>query len=181
MSWTTFHHRGEILRDVVDATNTRLDGIVPMDVPGVAANFENELDLIGALVLKWNARLAGNIERALAEEPDDLRAAVVAAWQTTSVELPGLRMVIDHYTDAPLSAEMDRAMTRSRNWELGRLAAAAGLASGHGPAAVRVGRTLETQARAGLDSPELSVPETHLVPAAGAPSFVERIRAVLAA
>ena len=33
-----------------------------MDVPGVAERFRDELDLLGALHLKWHTRLAGHIE-----------------------------------------------------------------------------------------------------------------------
>ena len=78
MSWKTFHHRGETLRDVEHVANERRDGALPMSVPGVAENFTDELDLVGALVLRWHARLSGNIERAMAGEPLDLEAAVAA-------------------------------------------------------------------------------------------------------
>ena len=57
MSWKAFHHRGETLRVVVDTANERRDGVLPMDAPGVTENFTDELDLIGALLLKWHARL----------------------------------------------------------------------------------------------------------------------------
>ncbi len=180
MSWKTFHNRGEILRDVVDTANTRADGVLPMDVVGVAENFKDELDLIGALVLKWSARLSGNVERALAEEPVDLESAVVTAWRTTAEQLRGLRMVLDHYTANPSSPEMDRAMGRSQAWEWGRLAAAAGLSSGVGGAAVETGHRVEERARTGLEGP-IGTRRVVTDAAPAGPSFADRIRAVLAA
>ena len=36
MTWTSFHSRGEILRDVIAVANQRRDGLLPMDVDGVA-------------------------------------------------------------------------------------------------------------------------------------------------
>ena len=38
MTWTSFHSRGEVLRTVEDAVNARRDGILPMDIDGVAEN-----------------------------------------------------------------------------------------------------------------------------------------------
>ena len=76
MSWNDFHHRAEILRAVVDTADENRDGVLPMHVAGVAENFTDELDLVGALLLKWHARLSGNIERALMREPMDLEDAV---------------------------------------------------------------------------------------------------------
>ena len=34
MTWKSFHNRGEILRSVTAAANTRRDGLLPMDVDG---------------------------------------------------------------------------------------------------------------------------------------------------
>ncbi len=75
MSWNSFHTRGETLRVVMDTVNDRRDGLVPTEVPGVAEHFTDELDLVGALLLKWHARLSGNVERALGREPLDLESA----------------------------------------------------------------------------------------------------------
>src|SRR5205085_7689339 len=82
MTWNAFHHRGDVLRAVVEAADQRLDGILPLDVPGTRERFADEIDLLGALSLKWHARLSGNIERALGTEPMDLESAVVRAWPT---------------------------------------------------------------------------------------------------
>lgn len=48
-------------------------------LPGLSESFTGELDLIGALLLKWHARLSGNIAHALAREPMDLESAAAVA------------------------------------------------------------------------------------------------------
>jgi len=187
MSWTAFHSRGETLHAVVDTANANRDGILPMQVPGVTENFTDELDLVGALLLKWHARLSGNIERALVREPLNLEAAVAAAWRTTAEQLPGVRLVVDRCTLSPETPEMATAMERAREREWIRLAAAAGLANDRGPAAVEAGRRVEELAREGLELPTPDVPtrvqandETSGDPSP-TESFVDRIKAVLAA
>ena len=37
MTWTSFHRRGDVLRDVIAAADQRLDGTLPRDVDGVSA------------------------------------------------------------------------------------------------------------------------------------------------
>ncbi len=177
MSWTAFHSRGETLHAVVEAANANHDGILPMQVPGVTENFTDELDLVGALLLKWHARLSGNIERALMREPMNLEAAVASAWRTTAEQLPGVRLVVDRCTLRPETPEMAAAMNRAREREWIRLAAAAGLASDHGPAAIEAGRRVEDLAREALGH------ATDDTPGDPSPteSFVDRIKAVLAA
>lgn len=69
VSWTRFHRRGEVPGAVVAAAVERGDGVLPTEVPGVTETFADELDLIGALQLKWHARLSGNSERAFVGEP----------------------------------------------------------------------------------------------------------------
>ncbi|MGA8245612.1 MAG: hypothetical protein WB797_01790, partial [Nocardioides sp.] len=100
MTWTTFHHRGEVLRTVTLTADERRDGILPMDVDGVRETFGDELTLLGALQLRWHTRLSGHIERALIERPSDLEQAVVDAWHATADELPGTRLVLDHHRTA---------------------------------------------------------------------------------
>ena len=179
MSWKTFHNRGETLRRVEHIANDRRDGALPMGVPGVAENFTDELDLVGALLLRWHARLSGNIERAMATEPMDLEAAVAAAWRTTAEEMPGVRMVIDRCTEAPSTPEMERAMNRAHDRETAYLATAAGLSSGYDSAAIGAGRRVEQLARTGLAVPQVQEPLVE--PDAPTESFADRIRAVLAA
>ena len=204
MTWTSFHSRGEVLRTVEDAVNARRDGILPMDIDGVAENFADELDLIAALILRWHARLSGNIERAIAAEPLDLTAAVVNAWRTTAAAAPGVRAVIDSCTAAPLDAAMATALQRAQQKEWARLANVAGLASDESAAALRAGQEVEAAARAGLVAtqpitqpttqpitqarPEPTNRErtsagTDLSQSSRAPqvSFVDRIKAVIAA
>ncbi|MFL6106778.1 MAG: hypothetical protein ACJ72D_08865 [Marmoricola sp.] len=176
MTWNAFHHRGEILQTVIDAADARLDGELPMNLPGVSETFHSELDLIGALSIKWHARLSGNIERELMHQPMDIEAAIVAAWRKTSAEAPGIRMIIDRYTESPSDPEMADALARVREKEWLKLASAAGLSSDESVAAARAGERVADKARAAA-----SAPATKTVDTVGPPSLVDRIRAVLAA
>ena len=163
MTWKSFHHRAEVLRDVIAAADARRDGLVPMDVPGVAETFGDELTLIGALQLRWHTRLAGRIERELMEQPADMEAqdaAVIAAWQATAEELPGIRAIVDHYRAEPLDAAMAQAQTLAAAKERMLLAVMAGRVSTNvnGPDAVaaRVGEEIEARARASYRRPEVA-------------------------
>ncbi len=187
MSWNTFHRRGEILRAVVDTADDRRDGALPMDVPGVAESFTDELDLIGALQLKWSARLAVNIERHLHHEPADLESAVTTAWCATAEQLPGVRAVIDHHREHPRDARMDRALRRARQRERAHLAAAAGQSAQAGTRVETLARQcLQTRAQTRPEPRAETRPETRTpaqaegAPPAGA-SFADRLRAAVAA
>ena len=110
MTWSATHRRGEVLRTVVDVANSRRDGILPIDVPGLAETFPDDLALVSALQLRWHTRLSGRIERALMEQPMDLEAAVLTAWRSTAAELPGVRAIIDAHTAHPTSEAMATAL-----------------------------------------------------------------------
>jgi hypothetical protein len=199
MTWNAYHRRGETLRDVISQLDERRDGVLPWQAPGVAENFTDDLDLVGALLLKWHARLSGNLERAYALEPVDLPAAVVLAWRTTAEQMPGVRLVVDRASHG--DPELARMVAKARHLEHGRLAVAAGLASGPGPDAAAIGRELEDRARADLASLERSEVEREADPEnaiarreqelvapsrdesreEASPSFVDRIKAALAA
>jgi hypothetical protein len=184
MTWNAVHRRGEVLRDVVDEANLRRDGTLPVDLPGVAETFADDLALIAALQMRWHTRLAGRIERALADQPSDLEPAVLTAWRRTAAELPGVRMVLDAYAADPTSTEMANALATARRKEWVLLAAMAGRASASDDTAVDVGRRLEEQARMAYDPTAL--PDGHrngqraegTSPIAG---IVDRIKAHLAA
>ena len=180
MTWNAFHNRGEILRQVIAVADERLDGDLPLEVPGVRDNFTGELDLLSALMLKWHARLSGNLERELMLEPLDLEAAVARAWRVASDEMPGVRAIIDRYNAQPVDRDMATALERARDREWLRLAGAAGVASDESGAAARAGARIESAARAlepGTIHPVDLVPEQRTTPG----SFVERLKAVLAA
>ena len=177
MTWNAFHNRGEILRTVIATADERLDGKLPTDVAGVREQFSNELDLIAALMLKWHARLAGNVERELMKQPLDLEAAVARAWRTTCDELPGVRAIIDAYLAEPSGPEMAIALHNAQEREWVRLAAAAGLANDESEAAARAGARVEETARTLHPAPVEAAAEV----GAHQPSFVERLKAVLAA
>ena len=178
MTWNSFHRRGEILRTVVAAANERRDGILPTDVPGVTAFFDDELALLGSLQLRWHTRLAGRIERELMNQPMDLEAAVLAAWQGTADEMPGVRAVLDRHRDHPLDDAMARAMTKATAKERTLLAVMAGQASAHDEAsAARVGAGLEERARTTWRTPAPVGTER----AVFGDRFLERLKAALAA
>jgi hypothetical protein len=150
MTWTAFRTRGEILRDVSTTADTRADGTLPWDVEGVERVFADELDLLGALQLRWHTRLAGQIERELSSQPLDLEAVVVAAWRATARELPGIRAVIDRYREHPLDAQMADALSVSADKERELLAVMAGRAGLGDPLAAQVGAEIEARAREGV-------------------------------
>jgi hypothetical protein len=176
MTWKSFHRRGEVLRAVIATADARRDGILPMDVDGVAETFGDELSLLGALQLRWHTRLAGRIERELMRQPMDLEQAVVTAWQATAEELPGVRSIVDHYRSAPLDDAMADAMAKATAKEHVLLAVSAGQVSTQDEAAVRVGALLESKART-----RFRPFRQFTVPAPRRESLLGRIRSVLAA
>ena len=148
MTWSTFHRRGEVLRDVIDAADTRRDGLLPTDVPGVPETFEDELALLGALQLRWHTRLSGRLERTLLHQPADLDRAVVGAWHATAAEMPGVRLELDLYRAAPLVDRMAVALATATAKEHVLLAAMAGRTGATTEATAEAGRALEERARA---------------------------------
>ncbi|QYJ04261.1 hypothetical protein KUV85_00845 [Nocardioides panacisoli] len=181
MTWQTFHHRGDVLRAVIDAAEARRDGELPMDVDGVDETFRDELDLLAALSLKWHTRLSGKVHRALEGEPLDLEDAVCRGWSAAATELGGVRLILDNYRDHPVDYAMAGAMLKSTNKERQLLAVLAGRA-GLGratspdadPAAVRIGAEIEERAR------ELHR-VTPVVPVVRRRRFVDLLREALAA
>ena len=138
-TWDSFHRRGEVLRAVVEEANARRDGVLPMELPGVAETFGDEFSLIAALQLRWHTRLAGRIERALMEQPMDLESAVLSAWRGAATELAGVRRILDAYTAHPTSQEMAEALRTSHRKDWTLMAAMAGRASINDERAERVG------------------------------------------
>ena len=186
MTWNSFHRRGEILQTVVQTADLRRDGELPLQLTGVSETFRDELDLLAALQLKWHARLSGNIERALMSQLLDLEAAIASAWRLTSEQMPGVRLILDRYTETPSDPKMGAALQRASEKEWIRLAAAAGLASDESAAAARVGRQIELRARTDAAGTAATRPAGDVLAepdktAEGSPSLVDRIKAVLAA
>ncbi len=179
MTWDAHHRRGDVLRAVVDEANSRRDGALPMELPGVQETFRDELDLVAALQLRWHTRLTGRIERALMEQPTDLESAVLSAWRGTATELAGVRAILDGCAERPTSAEMGEALERARRKDWMLMAAMAGKASPQDTRAVPVGRGLEQAARAAYD-PSLPATPRHRA-AEPQPTLLGRIKARLAA
>lgn len=175
MTWKSFPNRGETLRAVTAEADRRRDGLLPMDVEGVAATFGDELSLLGALQLRWHARLSGRIERELLlQQPLDLESAVVVAWRTTASDLPGIRAILDHYREHPVDEAMATALAKATAKEQAMLAVTAGLAGPADAAASRIGARIESDARATYVFPQR-------VRAPRRASFLDRLRAALAA
>jgi hypothetical protein len=173
MTWTSFHNRGEILRSVIATAGVRRDGILPMDVSGVAETFGDELTLLAALQLKWHTRLAGHIERELLTQPLDLQGAVEVAWRNAADELPGVRKILDHYRANPTDEAMATAMAKATGKEHVLLAVMAGQASVDDATAVPFGAKIEAKAR----QDRVTVPAEPVEQ----PSLLERLKAVVAA
>ena len=176
MTWKSFHSRGAILRDVITVSNERRDGLLPMDVTGVAETFDDELALLGALQLRWHTRLSGRIERELMRQPMDLEDAVVAAWQATADELPGVLAILDRHRAEPTDAAMAAAMATSSAKERIMLAMMAGRASATDAAAERVGAAIESHARATYRPVHVPTPRR-----AEQPGLLQRLRSALVA
>ncbi len=176
MTWKSVHHRGETLRAVIATANVRRDGLLPMDVAGVAETFDGELSLLAALQLKWHTRLAGRLDRELGEQPLDLEQAVVRAWCDLADELPGVRAVLDHYRSAPLDDAMARAMAKATAKEHLLLATMAGRCSVGDASAAPVGARIEQAARRAQQQVVSfkHVGEPH-------PSLLQRLKALVAA
>jgi hypothetical protein len=173
MTWTAFHRRGEVLRTVVETADQRVDGELPLYVPGVAETFADPTDLLGALQLRWHTRLSGRIERELMSQPMDLERAVVTAWHRTADEMPGVRAVLDRHLDQPLDDTMARVARTAAAKEHVLLAVMAGRGGPDDPASETVGARIEARAR------ETHVPVRHLVEQSH--TFLDRLKAVLAA
>ncbi|GGR52174.1 hypothetical protein J2S40_000636 [Nocardioides luteus] len=173
MSWTSHHRRGEILRDVVAAIDERRDGLLPMDLPGVADTFTDELDLLAALQLRWHTRLSGRIEAELAKQPMDLEDAVVGAWHAAADDLPGLRAVLDHYYERPADDAMAVALAKSQAKERVTLAVMAGRGAYADAECVRIGSMIEARARAEY-VPSVRTPERK--PFAGLVDMLRSVR-----
>ena len=173
MTWTSFHRRGEVLRDVIASANRRRDGRLPVDLPGVAETFDDELALLGALQLRWHTRLAGRIERELLAEPMELEDAVVSAWHAAADELAGVRAILDRERTEPSTPATAEAMAKATAKEHVLLAMMAGRVSTPDAAAARVGAEIEDRARATYRPAPVTIEEPS--------GLLGRLKAVIAA
>jgi hypothetical protein len=192
MTWLAFHRRADVLRAVTDEADRRLDGILPAHVPGVSATFRDDLDLLGALQLRWYTRLSGALERSFASQPMDPDAAVRDAWVRTAEELPGIRAVLDDHVETPSTIEMAHALERAMAKEQVLLATMAGRDCGTtvdiDPRTVEAGRLLREEARATYAAgatpheaaPSPAPARTRRAEPRGSAAFVERIKDALA-
>lgn len=175
MTWTTHHNRGHVLREIETVTAERGDGLLPMDLDGVSAVFDNEMDILAALQLRWYTRLAGMIERELFDAPDaDLEGAVIHAWHLTNDELSGVRAVLDHYTTNPTDDVMRQALATARLKEHHLVALMAGLGGYGHELSIAVGGRLEERAR------ETYISAVHIAEVHERTTIRDRVRALVA-
>ena len=175
MTWNSYHRRGEVLRSVIETANVRRDGILPMDVNGVAQTFEDDIAVLAALELRWHTRLAGQIERNLMSQPMDLQSNVILAWQQTAVALPGVRAILDNYAARPETAEMADNLAASTVKEYQLVAMMAGMASEIADEeTIQAGAKLVERART-TPMPMIESDDAEVL------SFVARIRAAMVA
>ena len=179
MTWTSFHRRGDVLRDVIAAADRRRDGVLPRDVDGTSATFADDLDLLAALLLKWHTRLAGRIEREQMTQPMNLRASVVRAWHQTADELPGIRAILDQQRLRPVDAATAEVLRKSTDKEHVLLAVMAGEASAHDSLAASVGAGIEAAAKATSSSYDALDQLGEREPS-GRPSLLGRLKAAAA-
>lgn len=189
MSKQSAHRRAEVLRRALAAVEERHDARLPTDLPGARETFADELDLLGALALRWHTRLTGHLEREQVRTPRDLPGAAERAWVAAADEMPGLRAVLDHHREHPLDAAMATATAKATAKEHAVLAVAAGRAGVGDPQAARVGAHVEQAARrrrlAGLAT--LAGRAAEDGPAVAMASYrprrslIERLRALVAA
>lgn len=171
----TWHppRRDEVLREVLAEVDRRLDGELPLEVPGVDRTFRDARTLADVLHVRWQATLASEVERALTEAPDDREAAVVRAWRRAVRALPGVRMVLDREWETGDEARLGtlaRRRDRERQW----LAGQAGWPvpdRGLDVEAVAVGAALEAEGRRYYRPGQRPAP----------PPLLKRLRAALAA
>lgn len=152
MTWIA-PRRDEVLAAVLAEADLRLDGVLPMDVPGVDQTFKDAVTLASVLQVRWHATLTAHVERALGELPDDPERAVVRAWGRAARELPGVRLVLDAAREDAVGAtraRWDRRTSREQQW----LAHRAGLSQNPralDPESVALGAELEASARRYFD------------------------------
>jgi hypothetical protein len=149
MTWDAYHRREAALRSAVAVIDRRRDGRLPWpELDAARSAFDTPTDLLLALQMRWHTRLAGHVDRLLADQPMDPRAAVIEAWRAATRDLPGVRAVLDTHDD-------EGALRPARAKELAYLAAAAGLAELWDPAAVAVGLRIRSDAQSGVDPDEI--------------------------
>lgn len=183
MTWNVTHHRGEILRAAADHVNEMNTGVLPMELDGVAETFADELDLIAGMYLKWHARLSGNLDDAMAPESVDPDVTVARAWEKTAQQLPGIRKLIDNYTQNPVDDRMRTALDKAQRKEWASLAFAAGITQVPGTTAEQAGRQIQEMGR-GLTEVDrvTAAPKKKVVNATAVDTnFVNRIKAALVA
>lgn len=141
--------RDSVLREVIATLDERLDGHLPLDVPGVEATYRDAGSLVSALHLRWHATLTGQVAAMRQSRPEDPEAAVERAWRETARVLPGVRLALDRWLVEATGDELARAhrrQARAHQW-LAEQAELAAPSRQLDETSVRLGSELEERAR----------------------------------
>ncbi|MCH1867132.1 hypothetical protein [Nocardioides sp. CFH 31398] len=175
------HRRAEVLRRVMAAADRRRDAVLPTDVPGVPETFTDDLDLLGALQLRWYTRLASRVEAEQGRTPGDLAGAVKRAWVGVADEMPGVRAVLDLGRLRSDDERLSTALRRATAKEHLLLAASAGWCGPHDLArGAALGERLEEAARRRWSGPQ-AAPRAPHVDEGRTAALLGRLRSLLPA
>jgi len=123
MTWDAYHRRKDILREMLAIADRRRDVTLThlLDtVEGAHEAFPADTDLLFELQMTWFQRLAGQMDRLLAEGVESPELVPVTAWVNAAADLPGARALLDAHRDEP-------ALRKAFAKELSYLAMAAGV------------------------------------------------------
>lgn len=173
--------RRAVVQEVIRTLDSRRDGELPLDVPGVTEIFGDAEALLPVLQTKWYATLVSAVEHELLR-PIDPEMAVVAGWQRAAAQLPGVRLVLDRaLAEHDALGDADHPVRRALAKEHQMLAVMAGVepaVPGTDPALVALGRELEHVARVTTPAVRHWGWRPHLP---GYTGLLTRLRAVVAA
>lgn len=109
MTWDAYHRRKSALREVLAVADRHRDGVDAAtlldSVPQARDAFETPADLLRELQLTWFQQLSGALDRAGAEGPAlEPEAAVLEAWESAALTVPGVRRLLDSAGNDPVLA-----------------------------------------------------------------------------
>ncbi|RHW27056.1 hypothetical protein D0Z08_10290 [Nocardioides immobilis] len=111
-----YRQRYRALKLVIEEMDRRRDGVIPSQVAELWEVFEDDVDLVGALQMRWYTRLSGRIdfEQSRGHDRDQ---AVVSAWRLTHAEMPGVRMALDRLLESPTCPQMGLMLAKAQRNE----------------------------------------------------------------
>ncbi|MCW2839751.1 MAG: hypothetical protein JWR55_1234 [Aeromicrobium sp.] len=143
MTWDAYHRRKNALREMLATAEQRPEITLTelLDTVDSARDaFASETEALFELQMTWFQRLAGHVDRLVAEGTESPELVAVTAWVNAAADLPGVRALLDAHRDEP-------ALRKAYAKEQGYLALAAGVPV-HGQEALARGRRIQDSARA---------------------------------